>query len=841
MSTGEAVGLVTKVTGETAVVRGDGSREALEAGDRLYVGDVLETGDDSAIGVVMADESTLAMGSNGRIALDAMVFDPGSGAGQQVIALDVGILVFVSGYIAKADPGAMVIKTSAATIGVRGTQLGVHGDADGSVRVTMMVETDGFVGEVVVRTPSRSVVLNRAHDSVEIAGPGASPGQVETLPQANVVVEHGGALKSLPLWYARENDYGLQGEALYDGTTGLEDFETLAGLETAAGEDDPLFPDDPILVTSGIYTPADRDPLAGLAELFPAPFPAPPAGPPAGGSGSDDREEDEQSILDGDPGDGAGGGADDGGDDGQDDPGDDPGDDPRIAVFPGPYRDYRIGVENGGVTRVLGPGGQLAVLVGVERLRFDDAELPVSVIGHPPEISVDPPPAGNEDEPIPVAISVTIRNPLEAVDSVTIDGVPDGAHLSAGTDLGGGRWALEEEDLDGLTLTPPADVFGVLDDLSVTAVSTEVDLQGTPLSSEEPFEVAVAEVNDPPELVVLESVVVQAGLDVVLGSDRLAVADPDDEPAALLFMLTDVPDAGAVQRLTGAGTWETLDLGAQFTQADVNAGGLRYVADAPEPFVNTWVDGTPDRQILREREAITPEPVLTDNFQVPERADLLTVRFEGEVASFQNTLGWYRIGDSGAPGEAQILWANASKRGDGGDLVPGGSTRTIEDIEAGDRFGLFLINDGFRAHPWLRQVDDSWTLAFDDAGNLVGSRGARVEMVRADGGFSRGNIFDAVGSSAADGIIHATSGVDALTQRLFIGFEDLTGGGDRDYNDVVVSLDFDGPSLVADEDAFSFVVTDASGAPMISDPASGYQVSPDGEATFSININEMTA
>ena len=56
--------------------------------------------------------------------------------------------------------------------------------------------------------------------------------------------------------------------------------------------------------------------------------------------------------------------------------------------------------------------------------------------------------------------------------SITISGVPEGATLSAGTDNGDGTWTLEEGDLDGLTVTPPADSDADFE-LSVSAMSTE--------------------------------------------------------------------------------------------------------------------------------------------------------------------------------------------------------------------------------------------------------------------------------------------------------------------------------------------------------------------------------
>ena len=40
--------------------------------------------------------------------------------------------------------------------------------------------------------------------------------------------------------------------------------------------------------------------------------------------------------------------------------------------------------------------------------------------------------------------------------SIVISGVPDGATLSAGTDNGDGTYTVTADQLEGLTITPPA-------------------------------------------------------------------------------------------------------------------------------------------------------------------------------------------------------------------------------------------------------------------------------------------------------------------------------------------------------------------------------------------------
>ncbi|MBL0933035.1 MAG: hypothetical protein IBJ15_23355, partial [Alphaproteobacteria bacterium] len=85
--------------------------------------------------------------------------------------------------------------------------------------------------------------------------------------------------------------------------------------------------------------------------------------------------------------------------------------------------------------------------------------------------------SGAEDHAIALNIAASLSDTSETL-GVTIAGVPDGATLSAGTDLGDGAWLLTPDDLPGLTITPPADFSGQID-LTVTATSTD----GTSTSS----------------------------------------------------------------------------------------------------------------------------------------------------------------------------------------------------------------------------------------------------------------------------------------------------------------------------------------------------------------------
>ncbi|MBI2978130.1 MAG: hypothetical protein HYY38_04745, partial [Rhodospirillales bacterium] len=69
---------------------------------------------------------------------------------------------------------------------------------------------------------------------------------------------------------------------------------------------------------------------------------------------------------------------------------------------------------------------------------------------------------------------------------VTVTGVPDGATLSAGSDLGGGAWALGAGDLEGLTMTVPEDYgddFQFQLQATASALDTDPDSGATDTAS----------------------------------------------------------------------------------------------------------------------------------------------------------------------------------------------------------------------------------------------------------------------------------------------------------------------------------------------------------------------
>ncbi|MBL4720231.1 MAG: hypothetical protein JKY20_03745, partial [Alphaproteobacteria bacterium] len=101
-------------------------------------------------------------------------------------------------------------------------------------------------------------------------------------------------------------------------------------------------------------------------------------------------------------------------------------------------------------------------------------EVSVSGVADTPTLAVSSS-TGAEDS----AIALDITSALSDTDgsetlSLTVTGIPDGATLSAGTLNADGSVTLTPDQLDGLTITPPADFNGTFS-IQIKAVSTELD------------------------------------------------------------------------------------------------------------------------------------------------------------------------------------------------------------------------------------------------------------------------------------------------------------------------------------------------------------------------------
>lgn len=190
-----------------------------------------------------------------------------------------------------------------------------------------------------------------------------------------------------------------------------------------------------------------------------------------------------------------------------------------------------------------------------------------------------------------------------------------------------------------------------------------------------------------------------------------------------------------------------------------------------------------------------------------------TVTFIDEGAGFRNALGVYEIDEEGNFGNVQILFANASKAGSGGDLVAGESSVDFE-VNAGAQLGFFVVSNGhgkgFQNREALEAAEGTFELR-QTSGDNGTIDGGPVTLWYIDEGGNAYEVKSQYGAATfhstatesndyalnADNFLHVVGRANAVSGDLLIGFEDLYNGGDRDYDDTIIQVHLGQQNIVA--------------------------------------------
>ncbi|MGX9354525.1 DUF4114 domain-containing protein [Roseobacteraceae bacterium S113] len=250
--------------------------------------------------------------------------------------------------------------------------------------------------------------------------------------------------------------------------------------------------------------------------------------------------------------------------------------------------------------------------------------------------------------------------------------------------------------------------------------------------------------------------------------------------------------------------------------ARIEDAGIATSADQTE---NTWIapidiaEGLPEGPAAvvapdARLETLQDQGALEDDGTTPA-----TVTFMGEGAWYQSTFGMYKIDDTGMINDVQIVFANASNAGSGGDLIAGQSSVEI-DAQSGDTLGFFILSDGWRLNS-DKSVFEADSYVFRDwngnEGNIYWSTGLRLFAVDAETGEEQ--LVNARFNAASwhmhhrpdEGIDMNVDNFDHMRGQLkydgsiTVGFEDIRGGGDRDYNDVMFNIDLGDSGAIFDD------------------------------------------
>ena len=117
----EGAGSVKTLTGSASVIR-ESSVLPVSAGQLLYRGDRIVSGQDSYVGIMLYDDTRLTLGPASELQIRAFEFNPSSYAGGIAVSFLKGTVRVVTGLIGKNAPENVQFNTPTASIGIRGTE-----------------------------------------------------------------------------------------------------------------------------------------------------------------------------------------------------------------------------------------------------------------------------------------------------------------------------------------------------------------------------------------------------------------------------------------------------------------------------------------------------------------------------------------------------------------------------------------------------------------------------------------------------------------------------------------------------------------------------------------------
>ncbi len=171
----QQVGDVERVQNTVHAIYANVSRPLTTSAPVLFE-DLLKTGPDARLAVTLVDGTSLTLGEKATLKVDAFVYSSDSGQ----LGLDVaqGAFLFIGGKLENKPQATVNIKTSVATLGIRGTTVwgGPIDDAFGILTLK---------GEVTVTNAAGTVDLKPGEGTM-IAAPDQAPSNPVTWPEAKV-------------------------------------------------------------------------------------------------------------------------------------------------------------------------------------------------------------------------------------------------------------------------------------------------------------------------------------------------------------------------------------------------------------------------------------------------------------------------------------------------------------------------------------------------------------------------------------------------------------------------------------------------------------------------------
>jgi hypothetical protein len=159
----------------------------LKSGDKVFMGDKIETGADGQLQIMLLDQTVFTLGASGAITIDEFVYNPANDVGKVKASMLKGIFRVVSGKVAHKKSENMVVDLPAGSIGFRGTN--VAGIIDGSKSTVVLLGPVG-VGRIyvtnIVNGEVVAVDINEAGLATIVDGPNVAPLAVFQVSEADL-------------------------------------------------------------------------------------------------------------------------------------------------------------------------------------------------------------------------------------------------------------------------------------------------------------------------------------------------------------------------------------------------------------------------------------------------------------------------------------------------------------------------------------------------------------------------------------------------------------------------------------------------------------------------------
>jgi hypothetical protein len=186
--------------------------------------------------------------------------------------------------------------------------------------------------------------------------------------------------------------------------------------------------------------------------------------------------------------------------------------------------------------------------------------------------------------------------------------------------------------------------------------------------------------------------------------------------------------------------------------------------------------------------------ILPDSLTIHENITA-RVHYDGSGATYRNTVGMYVYDDKGNITSTKILFADASYKG-----LVGGSTDFNLSLKHGDHIGFFIAPNaavqGDTAALIKQGGNFHMVYAANGApANALAGQPMQLAYQAPNGTWSNVHtqfwteLYTTNTSSNADGFQHAKVSTDAKTGQMHVMFEDMQGGGNKDFRDGNFTID----------------------------------------------------